>query len=120
MPDVEHAHTFTVEGLREAVSLADGPVLVDFWEPRCSACRATLDVVDRLACRVEGRGVVGTFNVREHADAARALGVTTVPTLMVFRDGAVESILQGAERIQAFLERIDEEVFFGRPPTCER
>jgi hypothetical protein len=39
---------------------------------------------------------------------------------MVFRDGAVESILQGAERIQAFLERIDEEVFFGRPPTCER
>jgi thioredoxin 1 len=93
-------------------------VLVDFWEPRCTACRATLQTIDDLACRVEEHGLVGTFNVRENPEAARSLGVKTVPTLLVFRDGDVESVLRGAEKIQTFVERIDEEVFFGNPPSC--
>ena len=119
MPDVENARVFTFDELRDAVaSSPDTPVLVDFWEPRCTACRATLDTIDALACRMEGRGVVGTFNVRENLEAARSLGVETVPTLIVFRDGDVESILRGAEKIQAFVDRIDEEVFFGEPPSC--
>ena len=117
----EHARAFTEEELRETVASAGGqsPVLVDFWEPRCTACRATLQTIDDLACRVQEHGVVGTFNVREHPDTARALGVSTVPTLLVFRDGAVDATLQGAETIQAFLERIDTEVFFGDPPSCD-
>jgi hypothetical protein len=45
--------------------------------------------------------------------------VETVPTLLVFRDGEVDVWLRGAEQIQAFVERIDEEVFFGHPPSCE-
>ncbi|PQJ35164.1 hypothetical protein BSZ35_11670 [Salinibacter sp. 10B] len=119
MPDVEHAHTFSFDELRNTVQSSEGPVLIDFWEPRCTACRATLDTIDRLACRVSGHGVVGTFNVHENPEAARSLGVETVPTLIVFRDGEVESVLQGAEKIQNFVDRIDEEVFFGNPPTCE-
>ncbi len=121
MPDVENAHAFTFDELRETVQSQsdDAPVLVDFWEPRCTACRATLQTIDDLACRVEGKGLVGTFNVRDHPEAARSLGVETVPTLIVFRNGEVDSVLQGAEKIQTFVERIDEEVFFGNPPTCE-
>jgi thioredoxin 1 len=119
MPEVQNAHTFSFDELRETVQSAEGPVLVDFWEPRCTACRATLQTIDDLACRVEEHGLVGTFNVRENPEAARSLGVKTVPTLLVFRDGDVESVLQGAEKIQTFVERIDEEVFFGNPPSCE-
>ena len=121
MPDVENARSFTFEDLRDAVASksGDAPVLVDFWEPRCTACRATLPTIDDLACRVDGYGVVGTFNVRNHPEAARLLGVETVPTLLVFRDGEVDVWLRGAEQIQAFVERIDEEVFFGHPPSCE-
>ena len=85
MPDVEHAQPFTLDALRTRVRSADGPVLVDFWEPRCTACRATLAAIDELACRVTGHGVVGTFNVRENPAAARSLGVESVPTLLVLR-----------------------------------
>jgi len=85
MPDVEHAQSFTLDALRTRVRSADGPVLVDFWEPRCTACRATLAAIDELACRVTGYGVVGTFNVRENPVAARSLGVESVPTLLVLR-----------------------------------
>ncbi len=121
MPDIENARTFTLDDLRETIDAqpADAPVVVDFWEPRCTACRATLDTIDDLACRINGTGVVGTFNVREDPEAVRSLGVETVPTLIVFRDGEAESVLRGAEKIQTFVERIDEEVFFGDPPACE-
>jgi thioredoxin 1 len=121
MADLENARSFTIDALRDTVAAqpADAPVVVDFWEPRCTACRATLQTIDDLACRIEGSGVVGTFNVRDNPEAARSLGIETVPTLLVFRDGAVESVLNGAEQIQTFVERIDEEVFFGSPPTCE-
>lgn len=121
MPEVENARTFTVDELRDTVQSqpADAPVVVDFWEPRCTACRATLQTIDDLACRVDEHGVVGTFNVRKDPEAARSLGIETVPTLMVFREGEVDAVLTGAETIQNFVERIDEEVFFGSPPTCE-
>ena len=123
MPEVENARTFTVDELRETVQSqpADAPVVVDFWEPRCTACRATLQTIDDLACRIDSnsKGVVGTFNVRENPEAVRSLGIETVPTLLVFREGEVDSVLNGAEKIQNFVERIDEEVFFGSPPTCE-
>jgi thioredoxin 1 len=121
MPEVENARSFTFDDLRETVQSqpADAPVVVDFWEPRCTACRATLQTIDDLACRIDDHGVVGTFNVREAPEAARSLGIETVPTLVVFREGEVDSVLNGAEAIQDFVERIDEEVFFGSPPACE-
>ena len=119
MTDLEHAESFVFDELRTRVQSDDVPVLIEFWEPRCTACRATLDAIDALACRVGPHGVVGTFNVRENPEAARSLGVTSVPTLVVFRNGSVDAVLEGAERIQTFLERIDEEVFFGHPPVCE-
>lgn len=124
MPEVAHALPFTADELRETVQSQskDAPVVVDFWEPRCTACRATLDTIDDLACRLarNSKGVVGTFNVREYPEAARSLGIETVPTLLVFRGGDIDSMLAGAERIQTFVERIDEEVFFGNPPTCDQ
>lgn len=119
MPKIENARSFTFDELRDVVKTAEQPVVVDFWEPRCTACRATLQTIDDLACRVDEHGVVGTFNVRDNPEAARSLGIETVPTLLIFRDGEVESVLQGAETIQDFLQRIDEEVFFGNPPSCE-
>jgi thioredoxin-like negative regulator of GroEL len=87
-------------------------------EPRYTACRATLDTIDVLARRINGHGIVGTFNVREDPEAVRALEIETVPTLLVFRDGEVDSVLIGVEEVQAFIERIDEEVFSGTPSMC--
>lgn len=118
MPDLDHARAFSFGDLRDAINDPDGPVLVEFWEPRCSACRATLHTIDELACRMNGHSTVGTFNVKKNPEAARSLGVQSVPTLLVLRNGNVESFLEGADAIQTFVQRIDEEVFLGMPPIC--
>lgn len=118
MIDFDHARTFSFRELRDIMAAGEGTVLVEFWQPRCSSCRATLHTIDELACRVHGHGTVGTFNVQENPEAARSLGVESVPTLLVVQAGEVKSSFQGAETIQTFLERIDEEVFFGDPLDC--
>ncbi len=119
MLDAEHARSFTFDKLRTTITSqpADKPVVVDFWAPRCASCRAILATIDDLARRFNGHGVVGTFNVQENPEAVRSLGIETVPTLFVFRNGDVESVLVGAEKIQTFVERIDEEVFAGTRPV---
>lgn len=111
MPSFEHAEEFTSERLLDVLADADVPVLVDFWEPRCSACRSVMHTVDDIACRADNRAVVGALNVREHPEVARKLGVEVVPTLLVFRDGTEAARLSSAEKIQAFDERLADELF---------
>lgn len=117
---MNHALDLTPDRLRKLIETADGPVIVDFWEPRCSACRATLDAVDQIACRVGERAMVGTINVRDYTDFAKEVGITTVPTMLVFRDGRAEAVLDGAEQIQAFEARIGEEVLDDVVDDCRK
>lgn len=117
---MNHAQELTPERFRRLVATTDGPVIVDFWEPRCTACRATLDAVEQIACRVGDRAVVGTINVRDHTDFAKEMGVRAVPTMIVFRDGSPVAVLDGAEQIQTFEQRIGEEVLEDVVDDCRK
>lgn len=111
MTTFEHAEEFTAERLLDVLVASDVPVLVDFWEPRCSACRSVMHTVDDIACRAGRRAVVGTLNVSDHPEVARKLGVEVVPTMLVFRGGDEAARLTSAEKIQAFDERLADELF---------
>jgi len=80
----------------EAVVRASLPVLVDVWAPWCGPCRAIAPVVESLAREFAGRLKV----VKVNADLAPAVsqrhGVTGIPTLLLYRDGAEVSRLVGA------------------------
>lgn len=85
---------------------ADGPVFVDFWEPRCRACQASRPDLDRLKEHLADRARVVSLNVNSYPDLAHTFGVTAVPTLLVFREGSVTARLQGAQKINAFVHRV--------------
>lgn len=63
------------------------PVLVDFWAPWCGPCRAVAPTVDALATEFAGRAKVVKLNTDEESDIAVKLGVGSIPTLMVFKNG---------------------------------
>lgn len=110
----QHATVFNAERLLDAIaSSGNRPVIIDFWTPRCSACRSVLHTIDDIACRVGDRAVVGTLNVRDHTAVAQTLGVEVVPTLLVFRNGEEAARLPSAKKIQSFDERLEDELFGG-------
>jgi len=87
---------------------AKEPVLVDFWAEWCAPCRMIAPAIEALATSYSGRVRVGKLNVDENPAVAQAVGVRSIPTLLVFKGGKVVDQQIGAvpqPRIAQMLER---------------
>lgn len=82
--------TFHSEVLR-----ADMPVLVDFWAPWCGPCKAMMPHLDALAEEFKARLRVVKVNT-DHSATAQRYGIASIPTLLLFKDGALVSRRVGA------------------------
>ncbi|MEE8136197.1 MAG: thioredoxin [Thermodesulfobacteriota bacterium] len=72
------------------------PVLVDFWAEWCGPCRALAPVIEEIAEDYGSELKVGKLNVDENPGAPSAYDVRSIPTLIVFKDGAVLDRIVGA------------------------
>ena len=81
------------------VEQSQTPCLVDFWASWCGPCRALSPVVDPIAEELNGRMKVCKCNVEEAQDLALRFSVMSIPTLILFKDGAqVETIVGAAPK----------------------
>ena len=72
------------------------PVLVDFWAVWCGPCRMVGPIVEQLAEEYQGKAKVGKVNVDENQAIAQQFGISSIPTLLVFKNGAVVGSRVGA------------------------
>ena len=76
----------TAENFAQEVLNSDKPVLIDFWAAWCGPCRMLSPVVDEVAD--ENPGIkVGKVNVDEQGELEMKFGISSIPTLMLFKDG---------------------------------
>ena len=85
---------------------SDQPVLVDFWAPWCGPCRMVAPVLEEIAGERDDLRIV-KLNTDENQQTAAAFEVLSIPTLILFKNGAVAKKVIGAmpkKRLEAELE----------------
>src|SRR5262249_10671695 len=96
----------TADSFQQEVMESAVPVLVDFWSPSCPPCRRIAPVLDELAAEAGGRFRVGKVNAWEEQGLAVRYRISAVPTLLVFKSGAVVNTLVGYQDKRRLLEAL--------------
>ena len=92
---------------QEVVSSAI-PVLVDFWAEWCGPCRMLSPVLDELAAELSGKLKIAKVNVDEEQELAAQFNIRSIPTMLLFKNGSVQTQLVGAMRKQDLKARLNE------------
>jgi thioredoxin 1 len=88
----------------DEVLKSDTPVLVDFWAEWCGPCHAVSPVLERIAEERTGELTLVKVNIDEEQELAQRYGVMSIPTMILFKDGAPAAAAVGAQP-KAALER---------------
>ena len=82
-------------------------VLLDFWAEWCGPCKMIAPLLDEISGKYEDRLAIVKLNVDENPNTAQKFGIRSIPTLMLFKDGAVQAQMMGAmpkSQLEEFLD----------------
>jgi thioredoxin 1 len=85
----------------QEVLSSDKPVLVDFWAPWCGPCKMLAPVIEEISTEYNGKAKVFKVNTDENAALSEKFQITSIPCLILFKNGKV------FQRIVGFRPKVD-------------
>jgi len=85
----------------------DKAVLLDFWAEWCGPCKMIAPLLEEVAVSHADKLAVVKLNVDDNPNTAQKFGIRSIPTLMIFKDGAVQAQKMGAmpkSQLEEFLD----------------
>lgn len=99
------AFTFEDSNVKEIIE-SGKPVVIDFWAQWCGPCRSLAPIVEELAKQYEGQAVIGKCDIEEQSEMTDEYGITTIPTLLFFKDGKMVERSVGSMSKSALEDKI--------------
>ncbi len=84
------------------VLMSDKPVIVDFWAEWCGPCQMVAPILEEIAAENDGV-VIAKLNVDENPQTAASYGITSIPTMNVYKGGQIVKTIIGAKPKAALL-----------------
>ena len=97
------------ENFNKEVLNSEKPVLVDFWATWCGPCKMIAPIISEISEEFNNNVKVGKVNVDEEKELAIKYGISSIPTLVIFKDGKIAKTLIGfrpKEEIKEVLNNI--------------
>ena len=88
----------TDQNFQSEVIESDKPMLVDFWAVWCGPCRQVAPIVKALAKEYDGQLKVGKMDIDNHQKTPQQLGIRSIPTLLLYKNGQVVETIVGAAK----------------------
>jgi thioredoxin 1 len=98
---------FTDANFDAEVLQSDVPVLVDFAAPWCQPCRLLAPLIEKIAADYAGRAKVGKLEAEDNRDTVIKYGISSLPTVIVFRNGQVAAHFRGLKSDRDYREALD-------------
>ncbi len=103
-------HTATDASFDADVLKSDTPVLVDFWAEWCGPCKQLAPSLDAISEEMAGKVKVVKVNIDENPNTPGQYGVRAIPTLMLFKDGALVDTATGVRPKGALVDWVNTQV----------
>jgi thioredoxin 1 len=103
----ENELTITDQSFGSEVLRVQQTVLVDLWAAWCGPCRMISPLIHELAVEYVGRAKVVKLNVDDNPDTAARFGISSIPTLLIFKNGKLVDRIVGLTSKKTLVSKLD-------------